>query len=241
MNILSLLKPKRFFSLLRADAKNIIRDPILVYVSVLAILPVVIIYFWGANIDDYFKMPGVTKLALPIILTISAFLVGWICGFLILEERDDGALLAIEITPIGKRGLMAYRLMLTFIISLIISFITLILLAPNMALEMRIFYGFIIGIEAVCVALIIPTFASNKVEGLAIAKLTNIGAIMPGLALIPSPWRYLAAIFPSFWVGESFDFVPLQYLNQTIIIIIAIILHILVFLLLFFLFNRKVG
>ncbi len=242
MKLLYIYKPKRFFALMRADAKNIIRDPVLVYVSILAILPTFIIYFFGEKIANEFNFPtSVFNLAVPTILTFSAFLVGWISGFLILEERDDGPLIAVEITPIGKNGLMVYRLTLTFIMSAIITLLSIELLLPNMVWEMKIFYIILIGLEAMSMALIIPALANNKVEGLAVAKLVNIGALMPALALIPSAWRYLGAIFPTYWIGESFQFTPFQYLSQNIIILLAIISHIAVFLLLFLLFKKRIG
>ncbi len=36
-------------------------------------------------------------------------LIGWVTGFLLLEDRDDGPLLAVDVTPIGKCGFLAYR------------------------------------------------------------------------------------------------------------------------------------
>jgi len=241
MNIVNLFKPARFFYLASADAKNAVRDPVLLYVIILSVLPVLILTFWRQQIETAVGMPGVTTLALPTILTISAFMVGWIPGFLILEERDDGPLLAIEVTPMGKRGFEIYRLVLTLVLSALITLFAIELLSPAMGWAMRFFYAFVIGMEAVSVALIIPTFSSNKVAGLAVAKFTNMFSLFPALALLPSPWRYLGAVFPTYWVGESFQFTPVQYLSLPVILTIALALHIGVVLLLYWLFVRRVG
>jgi len=241
MNMLDLLKPARFFDLVSADAKNAVRDPVLFFVIILSILPVLILFFWGRQIEGMVGIPGVTRLALPTILTISAFMVGWIPGFLILEERDDGPLMAIEVTPLGKRGFEIYRLVLAWVLSALITLFAIALLSPSMGWAMRFFYAFVIGMEAVSVALIIPTFSSNKVAGLAVAKFINMFALFPALALIPSPWRYLGGIFPTYWIGESFQFTPFQYLSLPLILVIALALHTGVVLLLYGLFVRRVG
>ncbi|VAW22067.1 hypothetical protein MNBD_ALPHA12-882 [hydrothermal vent metagenome] len=241
MNMLDLFRPTRFFNLAGADAKNAVRDPVLLYVIILSVLPSLIIFFWRRQIETALGMPGVTALALPTILTISAFMVGWIPGFLILEERDDGPLLAIEVTPMGKRGFELYRLVLTWVLSALITLFSIELLAPSMGWGMRFFYAFVIGLEAVSVALVIPTFSSNKVAGLAMAKFTNMFALFPALALFPSPWRYLGAVFPTYWIGESFQFTPFQYLSLPLILMIALALHIALVLLLYGLFVRRVG
>ena len=51
MNMLQMLKPARFFKLAGADAKNAVRDPVLLYVIILSILPVLIIFFWRRQIE----------------------------------------------------------------------------------------------------------------------------------------------------------------------------------------------
>jgi hypothetical protein len=54
----------------------------------------------------------------------------------------------------------------------------------------------------VLAAVILPAIAQNKVEGLALTKLTNIAVIIPLIAIVPSPWRFLASLVPTYWIGE---------------------------------------
>ncbi len=241
MNVLHSLSPARFLGIAKADAKNAVRDPILLYVIIISVLPVLVLTFWGGQIENAVGMPGLSYLSLPVILAISAFMIGWVSGFLILEERDDGPILAIEVTPAGKAGLVINRLILTMLLTALITLFSIQLLAPDMGWGMRIFYGFVIGLEAVSVALVIPCIARNKVEGLAVAKVTNVVSLLPALAIVPSPWRYLGAVFPTYWVGESFQFSPVQYLPLPAILTIAVLLHVGLVLLVYRLFVRRVG
>ena len=56
--------------------------------------------------------------------------------------------------------------------------------------------------EAVIAAALLPALARNKVEGLALTKLTNIMAVVPLLALLPSPWRFAARAGAKLLAGE---------------------------------------
>ena len=43
----------------------------------------------------------------------SCTLIGWVTGFLLLEDRDEGTLLALDVTPVGKSGFLLYRVGVT--------------------------------------------------------------------------------------------------------------------------------
>ncbi len=241
MNILQSFRPARFIGIAKADAKNAVRDPILLYVIIISVLPVLILAFWGGQIETATAMPGLVYLSLPVILAVSAFMIGWVAGFLILEERDDGPILAIEVTPVGKAGLVINRLILTMLLTALITLFSIQLLFPDMGWGMRIFLAFLVGLEAISVALVIPTIARNKVEGLAVAKVTNMASLLPALALVPSPWRYLGAVFPTYWIGEVFQISPVQYLALPVILLVALVVHVGLVLLLYRLFVGRVG
>jgi len=59
-----------------------------------------------------------------------------------------------------------------------------------------------VALDAVGSALILPALARNKVEGLALTKVTNIFGMVPLVALVPGPWRFVGGVVPTFWVGE---------------------------------------
>ncbi len=82
-----------------------------------------------------------------------------------------------------------------------------------------------VGLQAVILAFAIPAISRNKVEGLAVTKVLNIAAIFPLLAIIPSPWRYLAAPVPAFWVGELLGLSTNPYLTLPLIIALGLLVH----------------
>lgn len=245
MSTFSVFRPARFRQLLTSDARNICRDPTLMFAILMAFAPAIGVAIWRTQINDAafdaFGVAGFTRYILPMIISLPAFLIGWVTGFLLLEDRDDGPLLALDITPIGKAGFFAYRVAITALITAIITLLAMYLLLPEAGWIMAGFVAILIAIEAVCAAFILPAVARNKVEGLAVTKLTNIAAIVPLLAIIPSPWRYLGGVIPTYWIGELFQISNTQYLPMPVIVILAALLHMVFGVALFRIATNRIG
>lgn len=206
MSALAILAPSRLARLLTSDARNVSRDPMLIMGSIMALFPSLGLWLARPAIDeaglDAFGIPALSRYFVPVALLLPAFLVGWVSGFLFLEDRDEGPLIAIEVTPIGKLGFMVYRVAATAFITAMITALALFLLLPNQDPWLAAPILLTVPANAVMGALILPALARNKVEGLALTKLTNLAAIMPLLAAPPSPFRLLGGVFPTYWLGE---------------------------------------
>jgi len=63
----------------------------------------------------------------------------------------------------------------------------------------------LLGLEAPIIALFLAVFASNKVEGLALSKVTSVLLVAPIVSyLLASTWQMAAGILPSYWVMKAF-------------------------------------
>lgn len=245
MSLTTVFEPKRFSRLMISDARNVSRDPILILAIVLSLLPGLLLPIFRADIDaaalaavgivDLTRYIGVMALALP------AFLIGWVTGFLLLEDRDDGPLLAMEITPVGKGGFLTYRVTVTALVGFAVGLLTARLIFPELSWALSAFLAVLVGFESVIVAFILLALASNKVEGLAITKLTNLGAVVPLLAALPSPWRYVGSLVPSYWFGELVGLSPAAYLPLAAAGVLAVAAHALAAIVLFRLIANRVG
>ncbi len=198
--------PRRFATLFESDARNITRDPTLLYVIVLSILPAVLGYFFrdwiNSAVQSQFGLAGIFEMVLPMFLCIPAFLIGWVTGFLFLEDRDEGPLLAVDVTPLGKRGFMVYRVAVTAAVTFVVTLFGCALLLPEHGVATALVLAVTVTFEAIGIALALPALARNKVEGLALIKVANVFSMAALLALVPGPWRFLGAWIPTFWVGE---------------------------------------
>jgi fluoroquinolone transport system permease protein len=245
MSALSVFIPRRFGRLMVSDAMNISRDPILPAAVVLAIVPSLALWLTRDAIDEAalsaFGVEGFARYLAPVALLIPAYLIGWVTGFLLLEDRDDGTLLAVDVTPIGKSGFLAYRVTITVLVTICITLPATRLVIPEHGWAVALVVTFLVAVNAVLAAAILPAVARNKVEGLALTKLTNIASFVPLLAVIPSPWRYLAGFIPSYWIGELLRLSSNYALPLPAIVVLALATHAAAAVAVFWLLGRRAG
>lgn len=245
MSALSALAPRRFGRMLLSDAMNIGRDPMLLFAIAMSVLPCVGFYFFGDAMDRAalaaFGVEGFSRYVAPVALLIPAFLIGWVTGFLLLEDRDDGPLLALDVTPIGKSGFFAYRATVTALVTAAVTLLGLRLVVPDAGMAESVLILLLVPAEAVLAAVILPAVARNKVEGLALTKLTNIASVVPLIAILPSPWRFLGGVVPSYWVGELLALSGEPPLPFAVVAIAAIAAHLVWGVVVFRRFVRRSG
>lgn len=122
----------------------------------------------------------------------------------ILEERDCGVAKYYVVTPLGKKGYLTARIILPGIVA---YFYDLILIKLFSISEMKIpqMVSLSIGgcLLAIVTALIVLSFANNKMEGLALVKLSSIVILgIPISYFVTGPIKYLFGFLPSFWMAE---------------------------------------
>lgn len=209
---------------------------------VMSLVPAIALHFGQPAMDAAaFSAFGVTSLSVylvPVALLIPASLVGWVTGFLLLEDRDEGTLLALDVTPVGKSGFLAYRVGIAALVSLAITAYAWPLIVPHLTIGTMVLLALLIAADAVASAVILPAIARNKVEGLALTKLTNIVSIAPLIAFLPTPFRYVAGIVPTYWIGELLASASLPF---ALAAMLAVLVHAAVVVGLFALFRHRSG
>jgi hypothetical protein len=212
MSALGLFAPRRLSRLVAGDAMNIARDPMLLFAAAMSLTPALAVHFARAPLDAAalaaFGVADITPFIVPVMLLLPATLIGWVTGFLLLEDRDEGTLLALDVTPVGKSGFLLYRVGVTATLAAALTLYAWPLVIPEAPFGLAVTLALVVGANAIVFAVALPAIARNKVEGLALTKLTNLLAVVPLLAAIPSPWRYLGGIVPSYWVGELLGLTP---------------------------------
>lgn len=141
-----------------------------------------------------------------IFLLLVPFLWGMVSGFLLLDERDDNTLTALQITPLPPGHYLLYRLGLPTALSAATTF----LLFP--LTDIAPLDGGALFLLSVCaaplapvVALLLAALAQNKVQGMAMTKASGL-LLVPALTayFIPAPWRWLASLTPPFWAVQAY-------------------------------------
>ena len=125
------------------------------------------------------------------VLLMAPGMVGSLVGFLILDERDDGTLTALLVTPISLTAYLLYRIGLPVVIAFLVT-----LAAVPIAGLIRIPFGQLLlaaalaALSGAIVALAVTALAANKVEGFAVLKVLQALQALPLVAwFLPTPWQ----------------------------------------------------
>ncbi len=168
-------------------------------------------------------------------------LFGVIIGFMLLDERDEGTLLALQVSPLSMSRYVLYRLSIPMILSILSMYIVFpIVVFYDIDFWSLTLISFVGAFWAPILGLLLPTIANNKVEGFALMKGLGFIFMVPVAAwFVPVPYEYFFAIVPSYWPAKAFWVAdagsnPLFYVLGGIVVNILVIRSILHF------FNKKV-
>lgn len=245
MGVAVFLRPRRLGRLLAADAMNIARDPMLLFAVGLSLVPSVALALFRGQLDaaavSSFGIAEFSRFVVPLALMIPAMLIGWVTGFLLLEDRDEGLIAALAVTPVGKVGYLGYRVAATALVTGAVTAMATLLLLPRAGWFQQALLVALVACEAVLAAVVLPAVARNKVEGLAVTKLSNLAGAVPLLAILATSWRLVAGIVPSFWIGELLGLSSGPSLPLPLTVALAVGTHLAAVVLLFRLFARRLA
>ena len=122
-----------------------------------------------------------------------------------LEEIDDKVSRYFSITPLGKAGYLFTRLVVPAIISAVIAFIVLLLFSlEKLPTSMMIGLALLGSVQAIIVSLMIITLSGNKLEGMAVTKLSALTLLgIPVPFFIDNYYQFAVGFLPSFWVAKA--------------------------------------
>jgi fluoroquinolone transport system permease protein len=122
----------------------------------------------------------------------------------VLSEADDSIARSLFVSPAGKTGYIISRLVFPAFISYgadIMLLLVFSLTSPDVVFLL--FIPLVSCLLAITVSMLVITYAGNRVEGMALEKLS--GALMLGLFIpffVSGPAQYLFSILPSFWLAR---------------------------------------
>lgn len=125
-------------------------------------------------------------------------------AMVILEERDDKITRYMFVTPLGRKGYLIARMGIPFVLAILVTLVLLpLFMLTRQHFWMILFLSVAGAIQGMMVALMIVTISSNKLEGMAVSKLstmTMMGFVVP--YFITNKVQYVLAPLPSFWMGK---------------------------------------
>lgn len=127
----------------------------------------------------------------------------FVSAMVMLEERDDHIDRYLMVTELGYGGYVISRIVLPGIAAFLVTGV----LLPMFKLIVMSFVMMVLlalpgALQGIIIALLIVTISSNKLEGMAVTKLSTLiimGAVVP--YFVPKPVCYVFSFLPSYWMG----------------------------------------
>ncbi len=206
--------------LVPVDWKNIRRDSLLMWIPLIPPLTALLIRWGippltqtllqatGRNLEPWYPLIMASfVIALP-------GMIGTVTGFLLLDERDDGVLDALLVTPVSARAYVGYRIATPLVAGFLVTVLSYPLcgLTPLRWVDL-LAAAALGGLGAPFMALYLASFADNKVTGFALMKLMNAIQVLPLVAwFVPQPAQLGFGLIPSYWpmkiVWQAADGLP---------------------------------
>lgn len=226
----------KYLSLLKYEAKTIIRDPINLY---MCLYPVIVLALSAFVLPMIFEsidpMQEATLkitmlLMLIFIMAFGSAILAAMATFLLLEHKDEHTLNTISVTPVGSSGYLKFKMAYIYLISVVGTIAVLlgtkliagdkytvmgVSLFDNINILHIVVFAIVDSIFAPALGLLQGAFAKNKVEGFAIIKGTGILVLVPALMVLETfqgGLQYVLGIFPNFWAirGMFLEFLPAE-------------------------------
>jgi fluoroquinolone transport system permease protein len=194
------------------DVKSVLRDSMLRWMFALPVL-VALLMRWGVpavanrlRLQFGFELEPYYALITSFMILISPMLVGVVIGFLLLDQRDDGTLAALQVTPLSLNGYLVYRVTAPILIGAIL---TMVVIPIAGLVEMGPLALVVVAIAAApfgpLYALFLAGYANNKVQGFALMKAAGILSWPPIIAyFLPIVWQWIMGIVPTYWPVKVF-------------------------------------
>lgn len=206
----------RFAAVLRGlgpvDLKSVSRDSMLLLISVGSLVLALAMRYGVPFATPHLQrllavdLADYTPLLMSFVLLIAPGMVGSLVGFLILDERDEGTLTALLVTPVTLSAYLLYRIGLPVIIAFFVTLLAVPIAGlPTVPFGQLVLAAALASLSGGIVALGVTALAANKVEGFAVLKiLQGIQALAVVAWFLPTPWQWLVGFVPAYWPAAAY-------------------------------------
>ncbi|MEA2055829.1 MAG: ABC transporter permease [Candidatus Thermoplasmatota archaeon] len=232
------------------DFKNIIRDKFLVYAAIalplmIVVLSQILVQWIAPTLEKTFPIAGNYMMVFMLFTTMIPLVYGFIVAFLILDERDEHLLTVLRVMPISRNVYLIYRMLFLSLFSFIVLLVFpplsgLLVEFPQFSYIEYIPIALLFTLLTPFSALLVSSFATNKVQAFAIFKISGTVFIIPlFMFLLADNLKYIFAPIPNFWAFITLKELILTGANDYLHLGIGFVYNIALIAILFYIFNKK--
>jgi hypothetical protein len=232
------------------DLRNVIRDRFFVfaffaYPIMLILFSRIIIHLIAPRVENVFPIATNFPLIFMFFIVIIPFIFSFISAFLILDERDEHLLTVLRVMPISRNSYLIYRMffmsLFSFIVLLIFPLVSGLIDGTQFSYAAYIPVAILFALFTPLSALLVASFATNKVQAFAIFKIGGTVFMLPIFAFFLNlgDLKYIFSPIPNFWSLISLESVIQNGTLDIAHLIIGFVFHIVLIAILFYIFNKK--
>jgi|LSQX01.2.fsa_nt_gb fluoroquinolone transport system permease protein len=215
---------RKYLGLLKYEFKTILKDK---FGFIMLIYPLFMFVIIGFVLPAVVKNTPAVSMALMFVivlvmaLSFESYMAGVLLGFNLIENKDDNTILGIAVTPVSVNNYIIFKTVYIYAFSVAINVLFIgglklfvseayvieyggatISLLGNIGWGHVVVFSFVNSFFAGAVAMLLATFAANKIEGFAYLKAGGIALLLPLLSLLKffsDGKQYLLGVLPNFW------------------------------------------
>ncbi|MBX3035872.1 MAG: hypothetical protein KF758_03080 [Anaerolineales bacterium] len=219
------------------DIRNIRRDSLVAWMIYIPILMALLVRFGAppltARLLEQYNFDLTTYY--PVLLSyffigMCPMVFGAVIGFLLLDEKDDRTLTALQVTPMPLSSYLIYRVSVPIILTIVMFFIVFPLAnLTTFDAHMILICGIAAAPMAPMLALFLASIADNKIQGFALMKLTGVFVLAPIFAyFVTSNWELAFGLLPTYWPLKVYWMLSAGETNVWLYVVIAIVYQLLI-------------
>lgn len=206
--------------LARNDVRLIGRDSMLIGVFFLLILIAFILRYGLPWLNTYLAQRGILPSVdidhslsdyYPLIIAVlvmfnGATIIGFIFGFVLLDEKDDDTLKAMMVTPVPFNQYVIFRVGAPMVLAFTSVFGTGLFINQVQVDWWQLALIAASGsLMAPITSLFLAVFAENKLQGFVYGKFISIASWIIILGwFVAEPWQWFLGVFPPFWICKAY-------------------------------------
>lgn len=233
-----------FKTILKAELRNILRDKLYMFFVLYPVIFGAAFYFLIEWIKNEHPTSPWAAIAAMMVIVLTGFIFGALIAFTLLDDKDDKVLMSLKITPVSVKQYVYVKILVGMIFGFIASFILILVtdFLPGANIFLIIGVAILSAVQVPSVALIVNSFADNKVEGFVIMKLSGMIILFPLIGFLVTGWaQYFLGVAPGYWAGRlvEINLLPGENGSEILIFLIGVAYNILATWLLMKFFTKR--
>ena len=151
-------------------------------------------------IEDYYPLFDL------LLVVLTPMMISYVSAMVILEDIDEGIAKYMAVTPVGKSGYLISKLVFPMSASFFMTIIVVMIYSLTKTEHVQIIViSILASLLGLIMSMMVISISANKVEGMAVMKLSGI--LMIGIPLVffaDESVQHLFFFLPSLWIAKFF-------------------------------------